>query len=108
MSARDELPGRLPYTVDQESRFNDPDAVPFLGFHVDYVFANREVYRVKVDTFTGAEAGPRVEVASCATQDAALAAQRLLNSPPVVAEPTRLRLVKAPPPSLLPWGEEDE
>jgi hypothetical protein len=93
MSAHDELPGRLPYVVTDESRFNDPDAVPFLGFHINHVFLNKEVFRVKVDTFSGAAVGERVLVAACATQDAALAAQRLLNMEPVRVEPVRLRLV---------------
>lgn len=90
-----ELPGRPGYEVTQESRFNDPDAKPFLGTVVDYVFENREVFRTKMDVFTG-EHSPRatwILVASCATQGAALAAARLLNTNPKPVPPL-LRLVK--------------
>lgn len=44
----------------------------------DYVFANREVYRTQLDIITCERSAP-VLVASCATQDAALAALRLMQ-----------------------------
>lgn len=44
----------------------------------DYVFANREVWRTEFDIITCERSSP-VLVASCATQDAALAVLRLMQ-----------------------------